>query len=318
MVFQFRKNLIIVNRGEYYDPADFVDIGNRIAARAPDIRVFVIDDSVRPSELPAELWSSPTLTVAFRQRTRFRPKRGTFLFNRPIEKLEQSAMMMRLGVEVPHSEIFTEGMDLPEDAYGEFVVLKPADLKRTSKGDSIQIFRRQRLAAMPWAEFPADHPVRNMPMLVQRFIDTGEYPVKHRVLTLFGEVLYCQHTTLKEKRPDLLVSDHVLEKVKIATNSGERIYMPSSDRRVLDFARKVAGVFGGVPLLGIDMIQDVVTKRCYALEVNAGGNVWHFSSPMWAERRARHPEVERDMREQFGAFDVAAKSLISATRRLAS
>ena len=318
MVFQFRRNLILIVRAGNFDPADFVDIGNRIAARAPDIQVFVVDDAAPAGRLPEGIWASPTLTIAFRQRTKFKPKRGPFLFNRPIEKLDQAAMMGRHGVDVPQCDVFTPGMALPQYRFGDFVILKPADLRHTSHGGSIQMFRRERLAKMGMADFPRDHPVRHMPMLVQQFIDTGDYPTKYRILTLFGEVLYCQHTKLTAKRPELAASDNILETAVIATNSGERTYTPSGDPDVLNFARKTAGVFGGIPLLGIDVIQDVVTRHCYALEVNAGGNVWHFTSPMWAERRARYPEVTKDMHEQLGAFDVAAKALISATRRLAS
>jgi D-alanine-D-alanine ligase-like ATP-grasp enzyme len=95
-------------------------------------------------------------------------------------------------------------------------------------------------------------------------------------------------------------------------------YVPAGDADVLAFAKRIAGVFGGIPLLGIDIVREHGSGKLYALEVNAGGNVWHFSSPYWAERRARYPHVARAMHEQFGAFDVAAKALISATRRLAS
>ena len=318
MIFQFRKNLILVVRGGTFDPADFVDIGNRIAARAPDVRVFVVDDAVSAGDLPANVWSDPTLTLSFRSKFKFRPKRGVHLYNRPIEKLDQAAMMMRLGVDVPHCEKFVPGKALPRELWADHVILKPEDLKLTSHGNFVQIFRRERLQAMALSSFAPSHPVHKTPMIVQRFIDTGEYPCKYRALTLQGEVLYCQRVTLPAKRPGLDALDEVLEAAAIDTGIGIPEYLPAKDADVLAFAKRIAGVFGGIPLLGIDIIRAHDTGRLYALEVNAGGNVWHFSSPYWEGRRKKYPHVAREMHDQFGAFDVAAKALISATRRLAS
>ena len=86
---------------------------------------------------------------------------------------------------------------------------------------------------------------------------------------------------------------------------------------VYDFAKKVAAAFRQSPLLGCDILEEHTTGNLYAIEVNAGGNVWHFSSPYNAKDRAAHPEYNALFQSQYGAFDVAAKALINATRRLA-
>jgi len=317
MVFQFRKNLILVVRAGTYDPADFVDIGNRIAARAPDIRVFVVDDAAA-ADLPAAVWGSPTLSVSIRRPQQFQARRGPLLCNRPIDKRQQTAMMQRLGVRTLHCAEFAPGMDLPHGQFGDMVILKPADLPHTSHGQAIQLLRRGRLAAMRLEDFAADHAVRKMPLLVQRFVDTGAKPAKYRALTLFGEILYCQKVELLQERPALDAPDREIERAVIDTNGGDRVYTSCGDSDVLEFARTTATAFGGLPLLGIDIIRDTADGTLYALEVNAGGNVWHFSSPYWADLRAKHPRAAREMQEQFGAFDVAARSLIQATRRMAA
>lgn len=317
MVFQFRKNLILSLRKGYFDPADFVAIGNRAAAKAPDIRVFVIDDDTPIAALPAAIWSDATLAVGFRKETKFRPKRGLLLMNRPIEKLEQAAVMSRHGIAAPHAALFEFGMDLPVEDWGTHVLLKPAGFAHTSHNEGIQVFHRERLAAMTVLDVPAGHQMREVAMIAQRFIDTGDYPAKYRVLTLLGEILYCQFTVLIGKRPPLDAPDDMLEQAVVGTGGAERTYEPCNDADVLAFARKVAAAFGGIPLLGIDIIRDMHSGKLFALEVNAWGNVWHFSSDMWAERRALYPKVKTDMMNQFGAFDVAASALIAATRRMA-
>jgi hypothetical protein len=73
-----------------------------------------------------------------------------------------------------------------------------------------------------------------------------------------------------------------------------------------------------VPLLGIDFVRDHESLQPYILEVNAGGNTWHFGSPAWEARRREMPEFIRRMKQQFSAFDAAAKGLVAKTLRFAS
>jgi hypothetical protein len=53
------------------------------------------------------------------------------------------------------------------------------------------------------------------------------------------------------------------------------------------------------------------------LEVNAGGNTWHFSSPASAYWREKHPEHLEAMKRQFDAFKAAARALVRLTRTYA-
>ena len=57
-------------------------------------------------------------------------------------------------------------------------------------------------------------------------------------------------------------------------------------------------------LLGIDVVRDIASGKSWVLEVNAGGNVWHFSSPGWAERRRLFPEVPRLTEQQLAAMTM--------------
>jgi hypothetical protein len=48
------------------------------------------------------------------------------------------------------------------------------------------------------------------------------------------------------------------------------------------------------------------------LEINPGGNTWHFSSP-WATAFEKE-RGGRKLKDQLGAFDIAARVLIEKTR----
>ncbi|MBI3674457.1 MAG: hypothetical protein HY245_13760, partial [Rhizobiales bacterium] len=283
-----------------------------------DIRVYVVGATADSSEVPAAVWREPTLTVAFNPGAPFRPLRGRVICNRPIEKFEQWKMLADAGIDVLHSQVFRFGMELDPAVWGSHVLVKPQSLHMTSHGAGVQLFRRQRLAAAGPQDFPADHHLNRTAMIVQPFIDTGVNPSKFRVLCLCGEPLYAHFTTLVAPRPDLTAPDAELEAADVATSDGERTYTHGDYPEPVALARKVAKVFSEVPLLGVDVIRDARSGKLYVLEVNASGNVWHFSSQLWAERRKRYPELVEQMQKQFGAFDRAAKALIAMTRRLAS
>lgn len=313
------KNLVIVVQPntQFYDPCDFIDIADRIMIKAPDIRTYLVSATAKFSEIDEEIARAPTLIVSFNQKPVSRPLRGRVVYNKPIDKLEQADILERAGVSVPHGAIFKPGMTFDPALWGDFVLLKPALLELTSRGDNVHLYRSQRLAAMKMADFPEEHAIHRMPMIVQRFIDTGRFPCKYRALTLFGEVLYVQRVALVSPRPDLASADEIIESALIATSGAEREHRHKHWPDVAAIAKITAAALSDVPLLGVDIVREVNTNKLYVLESNAGGNVWHFSSQHWAERRTLYPDIVRRMREQYSAFDTAARALISATRRLA-
>jgi hypothetical protein len=90
------------------------------------------------------------------------------------------------------------------------------------------------------------------------------------------------------------------------------------DADVIAMATAAAGAFPDIPLLGVDVLREAATGRVYVLEVNPGGNTWHFSSDhLKAERAENGPDFERQRHEQLDAFGSAAHALADATRRLA-
>jgi predicted ATP-grasp superfamily ATP-dependent carboligase len=194
--------------------------------------------------------------------------------------------------------------------------MKPTRHDLMSRGDQVFLMRTERVAELAEKIYPSGHPARDKPVVVQRFIDTGEYPESYRVLTLFGETLYCMRYRQSQRRVSLKGSDRELLQYSIAsTAGGNYVHAMIDDAEVLAFARRAAAVMPAIPLQGIDIIRDARTGALYVLENNSGGNTWHFSSKMSAFGRSK---LSREARiEQFGAFDIAAKVLAERTLKLA-
>ena len=83
-------------------------------------------------------------------------------------------------------------MKLDPILFGEFVVLKPVNLKLTSHGDGVMLFRRRRLEALRREDFPRAHPLNSMEsaFLVQRYVHTGANIGWNRVSSLFSRPLW--------------------------------------------------------------------------------------------------------------------------------
>ncbi len=69
--------------------------------------------------------------------------------------------------------------------------------------------------------------------------------------------------------------------------------------------------FPNIPLQGIDILEESGTGRLYVIEINAGGNTWHFFSSRSA--LGRIGITRKDRVAQFGAWKVATEALIETT-----
>ena len=88
------------------------------------------------------------------------------------------------------------------------------------------------------------------------------------------------------------------------------------DNEINALAKRVAHSFKDNPLMGVDILRDESTGMLYVLELNLGGNVWHFSSNQGAG--GREDLGGRDAYVgQYNAFDKAATALVIKTYELA-
>jgi hypothetical protein len=153
-------------------------------------------------------------------------------------------------------------------------------------------------------------------LVVQQFVHTGEKPVSYRVLTLFGEALYCMRS-----RNDSCGGK--LEKVESSKDfAGHNIVATArkgtidlvNDTEVIEFASRVAAVFGAIPVLGVDVLRDMHTGELHCVEVNPFGQTWHFSSKLG---KLIQESMGICFAKQFGAFELAAEIFIKKARELA-
>ncbi len=323
-----RRNLIIIHRGPEYEQ-DFKEIARKVFALDKSITIYTLA-ATSMSQLQASVWLRPTLVVAFISRYNLQVRRGAVYRNLPIEKLVQYKTFMDAGIPTPPTESFKIGMMLDPLLFGEFVLIKPMDLLLTSKGIGVQLFRRRRLEQMKTQDFPRDHPIHgNQGYLVQRFVDTGANPSFHRIQTFFGKVIYSWHSTLQMARCALDAPDEEIERTIIASQGGSKGRALVKEPDILALAEKVGAAFPSIPLLAIDVLREEGTGKLYVLECNPGGNTWHFSSKIGEKLRlgfgnaevngARANQIARRMfMEQYGAFDIVARTLVEKTRHLAS
>lgn len=310
-----KRNLILIHRGPEYE-RDFDEIATLVNSIDRDITVYHLPNDLKV-ELPVSAWQYPTLTVALTSKFYLPVRRGPVLRNRSFSKLAQQSIFRQNEIPYPPSSLFEFGMTLDPIVFGDFVILKPLNLELTSSGHGLHVMRRKRAEALSPSAFSADHPIRNGErFIVQRFIFTGQYATTHRVTTFLGSALYSLKFGAQVPSPDLSSPDDVIDAGKFS-HKGDFTINQDFNEEVLSLARKVASSFEDVPLLGIDFVRDINTSKFYALEVNAGGNTWHFSSQLWAERRARNPGLVLEMKNQFGAFDLAAHALVEKVRLLA-
>ena len=326
-----KRNLIIIHRGPEYK-RDFDEIAAKVNALDRNITVYHLPNTLE-CELPVSAWQYPTLTVSLSAKFRIAIRRGPILKNYAIGKLVQQNIYRKHGIATPPALQFRFQMKLDPILFGEFVVLKPSDLRLTSTGEGIRLMRRKRAESLTPSEMDDSHPLRLHPRshMVQRFVDTGEFIKYNRVTSFFGIALWCNEAVAATPRPPLSSSDGVLERIPIANLALEkRHYRFHSDIDVLSIAKHVHTALPDIPLLGIDILREERTGKLFVLECNAGGNGWHFSSNTAASFREEIAKAHgytgtesesfgrRILMDQFNAFSGAAEILVDKTRALAS
>ncbi|MGV8996952.1 MAG: hypothetical protein ACOH12_08405 [Parvibaculaceae bacterium] len=306
--------LVLVNHPWGQERRDLEEIAAKVEALAPEISTHIVPHDMKADEcdLPADVWSRPTLNVAFQWPQKFRPARGLTYTGRPINKSVQTRKYDTAGVAVPPTVTYQFGRALNRNFWGDFVIMKPTRLDMMSHGNNIFLMRTERVAALAPRIYPPQHPARTAPVLIQKFINTGGASESYRVLTLFGEPIHSMLFRQPENRAPLYAPDEVLLKTSVASNAGDAyVHQLINDPEIMAFARRAAAAMPFIPLQGIDVIREMGTGKLYVLESNPGGNTWHFSSRMSVETRKI---VTREQRiEQFGAWDIAAKVLAERT-----
>jgi len=305
-----RYHLILVHFPDLLDPADFHQIADFVRAKAPDIEPFVIADSMEVAEVERRAISKPFLLFAPVSLKRFRPSHGKIYAGQGISKLDQMEKMKRAGLPVPKWQIIGPNTRLSPRDWGPLVIVKPT-VGSLSLGVELRMTDEVRYRVP--LTYPQGHPGRLGQMMAQKFVDPGPHAARIRVLTLFGEPLYAEEIKVAEAspRPEVFNSETIKAITITTVKSKERIRSFVYDSDVLDLARKTFRLFPDVPLHACDLIREWDTGKLFILEVNPGGNTWHFSS----KGGIRESVGGKKRHEQFNAFELAADLLIERTRK---
>lgn len=321
-----QRLLVIVMNPNKAGFDDFHEIAKEVQRLAPHIAISIATPYDSAAVVQESRWNWPTLTVGIGTGLgKFTPPRGSVMQGYPVKKVEQFARFTSLGIGTPLTARLDAKQLYDPQVWGEFVILKPLPLSLSSSGAGVKLIRTARLNDLNRRNGVAAFVGHDAPILVQTFIDTGSFPTHWRILTLFGHVLYSMKFWCPIQRPELTASDDEIENAIIETKHPDLkksfgmhdMRELSAEPEILEFATRVSGAFPTVPLQGIDVLKEDKTGRLFALEINGGGNVWHFSSKRGTS--GREGGITREDRiAQFGAWEVAARSLIEATMRHAS
>jgi hypothetical protein len=310
------RHLVIVHQPGWQAVEDWYGIANKVIQIDPTIAVFVVPADSLQDRAVAMAAKQPTLVFSAGPLGLFAPARGKAYHGRVIPKIEQVRRLAEAHVPVPLSTLLRPGLTLDPAQWGGLVIVKPTDIGSSSHGSGITLMRTERVRYIPPNDYPAGHPGRVAPMMVQRFVDTGEFISVYRVLTLFGQPLYCQFVKSEQQRVSLDADDTALESSVIAIQgitARQRSFTYDADAVAL--ATRAYKAIPEAPLQGCDVIREASTGRVYVLELNPGGNTWHFSSSFMAQRRAATGvKTKENLGEQLDAFATAAHVLAQRTR----
>ena len=308
------RNLVIVHEPDIQDMSDLEAIAHEIAALAPDIEVFIASNDIPSSTTRRQAARRPALIYSPTVLRRFQPLRGKIYAGALIPKHEQLRRFAAADLPVPEFAVLEGDLDLDPARFGAVALLKPTGF--TSHGRGIELVRVEDFARRRWPQHPTVKASAESPMMLQRFIDTGEYPSHYRVLTFFGEPIFAFRAVSTLARPALDASREILAAGPIMAKHGQRRLLTPVEPDVLELARRTFDAIPEVALHGCDIIRDVTTGRLYVLEINPGGNTWSFSS-QWADLLRDELDMP-DLAVQFDAWKTCARVLVERTRREAA
>jgi predicted ATP-grasp superfamily ATP-dependent carboligase len=133
------------------------------------------------------------------------------------------------------------------------------------------------------------------------------------------EVIYSANGRLNFPYPSEDLNIKALLNISVASNQhASRTAELVKDPEVNELAIKVAKTLPHSPLMAIDFLRDEETGKLYVLELNLGGNVWHFSSKMVRNLPGYDSAARKKLVLQYNAWDRSAEALVRKTHELAS
>jgi len=304
-----QRNLVMVVRRDQTDICrDFERIAAHCREIDPSIGAFVVYDSPATNVTALSAVFRPTMIFAPQRLLLFHPIRGAIRRGKLLSKSQEYRRLQDAGIPVPEWRLVTR-RHLPKlDDLGKFVVTKP---DYGGRGADVRIRRASRVQ---WA--PSNTPVRfgsRCPIIAQRFIYTGRWPVSYRVTTLFGRVLASVRAEAAHDGPPIGSADRFAGNSIVAAHRGCSFQL-NYDEEIIALGERAHRAFPEIPLLGVDILREQPSGKLFVSEVNATGDVWNFSSEVGlAVERA----TGTSLAAQFSGLSKAAEILVEETLRQA-
>ena len=316
MTNQYTKALIVVHREESAD--DFREIAMRIKKLDPTICGAMAPEYISEEMLPPHFLALPLLVVYLVNPPASNAEQGiicnaTNLTVENLNKIQEYDHFKKHNIPCLPIENFQWGMELDPAIYGDWVVLKPANIQST--GQDINMVPTKLIPKLTLADFPVEHLIHKDDYLVQKFVKCGKNPTHYRALVFLGDVILSFKAEQKSSYPNFTSVLNTLLRTSVASNMQDhRNISLIIDGEMNELAKKVSKTLPDYPLLGIDVMRDEETSKLYVIEINGGGNTWAFSSEMAQKLRL---QVSREaLVEQYAAWDVAAEALVMKTNEL--
>ena len=307
----YERNLVLVHTQNLQARSDFETIREKLAERATEIEVFIVNNDIPNSVTRREAARRPAVVFSPVPLRQFVPQRGRVYAGCVYSKMEQVERLAAAARRVPEAVMITPATRLDEKVWGAFTVVKP---NRGRQGGGVSLRRTRDVCWVDPQSWPRDDARCGEELLAQKFVDTGPLATSYRVMTVFGRAVYSAKSRQKHSpQVDMATLDERQSfHMPIASNSGDRTLALNYEPDILAFGSNVAGVFPEAPALGVDIIRDHASGALYVLEVNASGLVWHISSGYGLVMQHKYGV---DFQGQFGALDIIADALIDVARR---
>ena len=297
-------------------------IAEKIRISAPDREVFVVSNNETSFRIRKKAALLPTLLFSIGPLAAFKPRRGKIYCGHAFSKIQQLERLNAAGVPLPKWAVLEPSSYFDRDEWGETVVVKPTGAGAAAQGRGVQFVETKGVEFIRPEDFPRRHVGTRGPMIVQKFVDSGECPSEFRVVCLFGTPLYAVKHTSGQPMPVAYKKYILDDPLDLASSNKVKKYGYGGKTRGTDFvddpvlletASSTYSAIPEAPLHGVDLVREKDTGKYYVMEANPMGFTWHFSSYFAGVPHPTFNGMRRE--EQFDAFSIAANVLIERTRK---
>jgi hypothetical protein len=294
--------------------ADLSRIAAHIAKIDSGIRAFVVPHHKYDQLALIPQWFQPTLSLSLYHVADRKLLPGNFVTGYFLPKHLEYRRLDAAAIPVPAWTMIEPDTRLDPAMWGPYVVEKPS---LGVRGANVRIRKTGRVAYADPSSYPVGHYGREAPMLAQKFVYTGPWPVSFRVITLFGEVLLCYRQTSTTHGQPLAGRWRFRDTggINIVSNTKDMKAELADDADIIALAERAhRTAFPECPVLGFDIVRDVETGEVFVLESHPQGS-WLFSGEVGRKIQA---DNQIDFAGQFGAFEKASGILARLAPKLAA